>query len=132
MHILTETKTQPNSENEFMAQSHINLVHILKPAPKTLFGSGLRMSFFRAWMYTAIKVLVIATFLNGNNVYSKIEENITLLDQFVRDDFTAVRSEAQLKYQRKISTNTAIAPRGPALAAGEIAGAIDNESTIRE
>ncbi len=111
-----------------MAQSPINLVHILKPPKKTVFGSGLRTSFLRVWLFTAIKVLVLASLINGANLYSKVEENVILLDQYFRNDFYAITSDEDFFVKPrpiipKIIVTQNFEPRGPALADGEVASA---------
>ncbi len=112
-----------------MAQSPINLVHILKPPKKTVFGSGLRTSFLRAWIFTAMKVLVVASIINGADLYSKVEENVILLDQYFRNDFYAITYDEDFLVKPKpvvpkIIITEKFEPRGPALAEGSVASAV--------
>ena len=116
-----------------MAQSSINLIHILKPPAKTLLGSSLRIGFARAWLFTAMKVLLIASLIHGAGLLTMVEKNVLLLDQYVRNDFTSYDYNLiplpinQHNTIVKVIVAQDFQPRGPALSmvsdSGLVAGA---------
>lgn len=76
---------------KLMSLPEINLVHIMRPPQRrTFFGSSVRTIFLRAWVFTAFKVLLIASILNGSGLIMSIEKDISMLDQYFRNDYTYV------------------------------------------
>ena len=82
-------------------------------------GSSIRTSFLRAWAVTALKVIVIFTLMNLNiDVVSKMEENVALLDSYLRNDYSTLNIVTPLAFAaRKPSTQVIVSvnvePRGP-------------------
>lgn len=78
-----------------MERSYLSQVEFL--------GSGIRVSFLRAWLVTAIKVMLIFSFMNFHvDVAAKMEENIVLMDKLIHDDFAV-----DLSYMRVAKVRTA-------------------------
>lgn len=74
-------------------------------------GSTLRVSFLRAWLVTAGKVLIIFAFMSFHvDVASKMEENIVLLDNYIRNDFSVPNMQTLPK---AIARSNGFQPRGP-------------------
>lgn len=92
--------------------------HAIKE-PKPPFIGGLRTGYLRAWAFVAIKVLVLAAFFGGMNIMGKVEENISLLDRYVRNDFAV--DESSLPIVGKHSTGNNLAVVG----GGKVASAFD-------
>jgi hypothetical protein len=84
-----------------MPEITVNLIrdmkelHEHKMKTKPPFFYGLRTGVLRAWLFATVKVLFLVGIMSGLDIAGKIEENIALLDQYVRNDFT-VASEIQL------------------------------------
>jgi hypothetical protein len=111
-----------------MSQSAINLVHIMKPEKRTVPGTGLRIGFFRAWVLTVSKVLFIVAFWPGSQFASAIEENVTLMDQYLRNDYSSYETTYLRQLPRRINTPIIITanfePRGTAsITEGSVASA---------
>lgn len=119
-----------------MPQITVNLIHDLKarhhlPKEKVPFLYGLRTGFLRAWLFTAVKVLFIFALMSGMNISGKIEENIGLLDQLIRNDFGVaqyvppVRDNLASKATKVVNFEEGpLEPRGPALEPGSVAGEV--------
>lgn len=93
-----------------MERSYLSQVEFL--------GSGIRVSFLRAWLVTSVKVLVIFAFMNFHvDVASKMEENIALLDKYIHNDFQIDLSTMRVAKARiskpTLIESVAIEPRGP-------------------
>ncbi len=58
------------------------------PHHKPPFIGGLRTGYVRVWLFVAMKVLFITSIFGGYNWAGKLEENVSLLDRLVRNDFT--------------------------------------------
>jgi hypothetical protein len=106
-------------------ETSLNLIHVLKPPVRTVLGSNLRLSYLRAWFFVVMKVFLIAGLIHGVTLYNKVEQNVILLDQLARDDFSNVQSSVVINVKRKAETPKIIVvdkfePRGPAL--GDVAG----------
>ena len=117
-----------------MAQITVNLIHDLKAKHKVKekvpFVYGLRTGFLRAWLFTGIKVLFIFSLMSGMDLIGKVEENVSLLDQYVRNDYTISQTYyAPVSRQPKLAIVKipiiigVIEPRGLALADGAVASA---------
>lgn len=109
----------------------MNLVHDWKSARLEksyisqvgFLGSGIRTSFLHAWVVTVVKVLIIFAFMNMHvDLSAKIEENVALLDRYVRDDFSMpVEPLRVAKIQSKpplVILAEGFEPRGPSPAQG--------------
>ncbi len=111
-------RVQPNMD-------HINLMHDIKPVKKharTVPGTTVRVIFLRAWFFTAMKVFLIAGLIHGATLYAQVEQNIIVLDQYVRNDFPTVDysiiaepSHIRVSSIPKIIIAQNFEPRGPAL-----------------
>jgi hypothetical protein len=117
-----------------MAQITVNLIHDLRVKHKVKeqipFVYGLRTGFLRAWLFTGLKVLFIFSLLNGTDLVGKLEANISLLDQYVRDDYTVLQNAPIIlphlpkKTAEKVPIVVGlIEPRGLPLADGSVASA---------
>ncbi len=106
-----------------MERSYLSQVEFL--------GSGIRVSFLRAWLVTALKVMLIFAFMNFHiDVAAKMEESVLLLDKYIHNDFQIDTSpmrvaNARLNPSTEIVTKivtVSLEPRGPnpnAAVAGE-------------
>lgn len=121
-----------------MSAPAINLVHIMRPPSRTLFSSNLRISFLRAWFFTALKVLFIAGLLSGTGLFATVEKNTLLLDSYVRGDFSAyqnsylpqpVRHGSLTKIVSKIIITQNLEPRGPEIVLASDAGSVAGVGT---
>ena len=90
-----------------MERSYLSQVEFL--------GSAVRVSFLRAWLITAIKVMLIFSFMNFHvDVAAKMEENVLLMDKLIHNDF-----EVDLSHMRVAKVRVAtpqqvdLEPRGP-------------------
>jgi hypothetical protein len=108
-----------------MKSSH-NLLHDWKAArleksyisQVEFLGSGIRTSFLRAWVVTAVKVLFIFTILNLNfDPVALVEENVSLLDQYVHNEYIVTTTTPMMHARRAMVPKIVIAanlePRGP-------------------
>ncbi len=125
-----------------MAEITPNLIHIFKEKHahphKPPFVFGLRTGYVRAWVFVTFKVLFIVALLNGVNTLTTVEKNLSLLDSYVRDDFSQpevffdelnsnnIVLSARPRPQEKIPLIVIgeFAPRGPM--PGEVASAVTN------
>jgi hypothetical protein len=84
-------------------------------------GSGIRTSFLHAWIVTVVKVLIIFTMMNYNvNVINKVEENVSLLDQYIRNEYVVTDVSINTHHFRrvpKVIIASNFEPRGPSLIA---------------
>lgn len=111
-------------------QSSHNLLHDWKAArieksyisQVGFLGSSIRTSFLRAWAVTAVKVLVIFTLMNLNiDVVSKMQDNVALLDSYMRDDYSIYLVDATPIATKKTEVSIPVIavanlePRGPSL-----------------
>ncbi len=106
-----------------MERSYLSQVEFL--------GSGIRVSFLRAWLVTALKVMLIFAFMNFHiDVASKMEESVLLLDKYIHNDFQIDTSPMRVANARLNPSNNVVTkivtvnlePRGPnpnAAVAGE-------------
>ena len=84
-------------------------------------GSSIRTSFLRAWAVTALKVIVIFALMNLNiDVVSKMEENVALLDSYLRNDYSTIYEAAPLVVKSRkpvtpVVVSVNVEPRGPSL-----------------
>lgn len=90
-----------------MSHIDINLVHDLGVKSDWSDKFGLRSKFLHAWLFTAVKVMFIFSLMNGAGALQAIEDNIALLDQYIRNDFSSVQpsSYAALNNGRKSPTS---------------------------
>jgi hypothetical protein len=75
-----------------MPEITVNLIHDLKmkrlQRTKPPFIGGLRTGYVRAWVFVVFKVWLLVALMNGVSTMTKLEENITLLDSYIRNDFS--------------------------------------------
>jgi hypothetical protein len=109
-----------------MTHTHRNILHDWKAARMEksylsqveFLGSGIRTSFLRAWVISAVKVLFIFALMNMHiDFVSKLEENVSLLDQYLRNDYI-VQSELPIvarvhTIRTPLIVSVNLEPRGP-------------------
>ena len=75
-----------------MAELTPNFIHEFKEKHahphKPPFVFGLRTGYVRAWLFVVFKVWLIVALLNGVNSMNVVEKDLTLLDSYVRNDFS--------------------------------------------
>ncbi len=111
-----------------MAEITVNLIHDLKmkhaAQHKPPFFGGLRTGYLRAWLFVVFKVFLIVSLLQGGGIMMKLQEDVALLDQYVRDDFPIVEydfavmptlpSDRPHQQIPKVILASSLEPRGPA------------------
>ncbi len=91
-----------------MERSYLSQVEFL--------GSGIRVSFLRAWLVTAVKVMFIFAFMNFHiDVTAKLEENVLLLDRYIHNDFPIPAATIHPPRSNPVAS-AGLQPRGPSTA----------------
>lgn len=116
-----------------MAQITANFIRDWKeshkyPQPRPPFLGGLRSGFLHAWFAVAFKVLIISAIFGGVNIVGQFEENIGLLDRYIRNDFEVQASNLAVAKKHQAEPGTVASAHIDGYVAGDSSVVINNSS----
>lgn len=138
-----------------MPEINVNLIHDLKERhaqkkTKPPFVTGLRTGYVRAWLFVVFKVWLVLALVNGVTALDKVENDIALLDNLVRNDFSnsdeffndesfitihIPKNHHNKKFidnllgPKTLDKTIAFLPRGPEKVDGPVMGLVAGDST---